>query len=169
MCLGLRCWCLSLSRVGLVVKSSALEVIFRAREVSGRAEMSLICSINTPTFLRLIAWCSALPPAPAPHQRSIKHQALLFPVFQQAGQGQFSAWALLFYFTSGLLLCYAPFILYLSLHSHIHTHTCANTKEGKKILNRSSETLILNKWGSLRLFPRASIDGSCVFLLDTVG
>ncbi len=151
MCLGLRCWCLSLSRVGLAVKSSALEVIFRAREVSGRAEMSLICSSGaiqadqytdlSQTDCMMFCFAPSTSTPPEVHQAS----SIVIPRVSagRAGPVLCLGLALLFYLRTFIVLCSFHFV---SVSSLTHTHTPVQTqRKEKKILNRSRETLILNK------------------------
>lgn len=134
-------WCLSVTGRTAVwgwtaVKSSALEVIFGAREVLGWAEMFLICNsgaIHADQYTDLSQTdCMMFCLAPSTHQRSINHQALLFSVSAgKVGPVLF----LHFYFTPGPLLWYALFIFSLSLHTH-HTRThclCTHIEKKRKI------------------------------------
>lgn len=149
-------WCLSVTGRTAVwgwtaVKSSALEVIFGAREVLGWAEMFLICNsgaIHADQYTDLSQTdCMMFCLAPSTHQRSINHQALLFSVSGRAS----SLLALLFYPRTFIVICSFHFF---SVSSHTpHTHTLlvhAHRKKKKdKTPNESSERTSLNKWGSL--------------------
>lgn len=115
--------------------------------------------INTPTFLRLIAWCSALAPTPAPTRglSTINHCYCLVQIYVRS--------VLLLTFTLGLAVLYmflcsfhfSPLCLLLK-HTHIHTRKNRNylTKLIKKERNvwiKTSDRLILSKWGSLTSSP----------------
>lgn len=148
-----RRWCLGVTGRTAVwgwtaVKSSALQVIFRAREVLRRAEMFLICNsgaIHADQYTDLsqtdcMMFCFA--PSTSTHQRSINRQALLFSV--SAGEvWPVLCWcfALLFYLGTFIVLRSFHFYICLCLlFTHTHTHTMKD-----KCINETSERLIPNK------------------------
>lgn len=122
------------------VKSSSLQVIFRAREALGRAEMLLICNsgaIHTDQYADLsqtdcMMFCFA--PSTSTHQRSINHQALLF-CFSRKGLVPvlFLGFALLFYLRTFIALCSLPLSISVCSHTHIHTHPHKHIEKDKNV------------------------------------
>ena len=155
-------------------KSSALQVTFGVRDVLGRAEMFFwyvmvepYKPINTLTFLRLIAWYSAPPPSTSTHKRPSNHQPQLFSVPAS------KVWAVLFYLTSGQLLFFSLFVVFLSLCS-LNTHACMLGHSAPANLGKRIEMPKWNQWEAdpeqMRVsdrFPWACMDGSCIFLFNT--
>lgn len=136
-------WCLSVTGRTAVwgwtaVKSSALEVIFGAREVLGWAEMFLICNsgaIHADQYTDLSQTdCMMFCLAPSTHQRSINHQALLFSVSAgKVGPVLFLRLALLFHPRTFIVICSFHFFSVPSHTPHTHTHClCTHIKKTKK-------------------------------------
>lgn len=129
-------WCLGVTGWTSVwgwtaVKSSALEVIFRAREVLGWAEMFLICNsgaIHGDQYTDL-SQTDCMMFCLAPQHPPEVHQPSSLDTFYFSRQSRASSLLSYFYFTSGLLLCYVLFILSLCLHTHTHVgaHTPTHT------------------------------------------
>lgn len=92
-------------------------------------------AINTLTFLRLIAWCSALPLST--HQRSINHQALIFSISEgKVGPVLFFLILLSFYLRTFIVLCSFHFVsisshLCARTHTHTHEHCLCKYKKDK--------------------------------------